>query len=412
MRPVELPEVKVAALALNLWFVGQAIAVVMPATTEAGAGEWISSVSAVIMVAAGLMSTASRWNHLPRGLQSFIIAGTLLLIPMTLSGILKGMDDPLYTALQALPWYAAIFLPALGYPRVPESLLTCFRWHAFLGVIAAAVMVAFNWEIISASSINREETLGIKVVQFLLYSLFFQFFRITTEGFLHRLVVLAGLSLMVIIAIASGTRQAILLISLVIVMACFSSARTVQGLGASAFRKAGLFVTASLFLGAVIAYILSNLQGAVDLFSQRLTSERSGTSLADNSRIAEIHQLLEQFGPADYALGRGLRGQFDNSAAPKQDNVHIGWFRTLLKGGIPMVLLLLLGYVGVALRAAARSRDDIILAAAFVVIYFGVKNATGNIILANGHFYIVAICAGTIYSALQATPHPSSHRRP
>lgn len=399
MRAPESPEVKLAVVALNLWFVGQVIASLFPAVTSAGPGEWMTSLAALVMVFAGTTRTAALWNDFPQGLRMLVGLGLLILIPMTVRGVFQGMDDPLYTALQALPWYAAIFLPALGYPRLPDSLLACFRWHAFLGVAATAGMVAMNWEIVSASSIRREETLEIKIIQFLLYSLFFQIFRMSSEPIFHRLVALSGLSLMTIIALASATRQAIVLIAIVILMSVFANGRNVHGVAASGLRTLSVLVTAVLFLGASIAYILANLQGATELFGKRMTSEREGTSLRNNSRLQEVQILIDQFGPADYVFGRGIRGEFDNTVAPKQDNVHIGWFRTLLKGGVPLVMLFLIGYVLTALRVAIRPRDGVVLAAAFMVLYFGIKSITGNIILANGHFYIVAICVGTLYAA-------------
>ena len=399
MSPASSPDIKLGVLALNIWFFGQALSFVMPAVTSAGPGEWITSLAALVMVIAGMMRTAALSNHFPPGMQKFVGLGILILVPMTAQGVFQGMDDPLYTALQALPWYAAVFLPALGYPRLPDSFLACFRWHAFLGVVATAVVIAMNWDIISASSIRREETLGIKVIQFLLYSLFFQAFRLSSEPIFHRMVALSGLTFMIIIALASATRQAILLLAVVILMSVLANGRTIQGMAASGLRKVSVLVMATLLLGAVIFYTITNLQGATDLFGKRMASDREGTSLRENSRLQEIRQLIGQFGPVDYVFGRGIRGEFDNTAAPKQDNVHIGWFRTLLKGGVPLVMLFLLGYVLAAFRTVTRSRDGVVLAAAFIVVFFGIKSATGNIILANGHFYIVAICVGTVYGA-------------
>jgi hypothetical protein len=131
-----------------------------------------------------------------------------------------------------------------------------------------------------------------------------------------------------------------------------------------------------------------------------MTAQNTGTSLRDNSRLEEIRQLSNQFGPVDYVFGRGIRGEFDNTAAPKQDNVHIGWFRTLLKGGVPLVLFFLLGYVLYGVRRLLASRDGLVLACAAIVTFFGLKSATGNIVLANGQFYIVALCLGSLFAPI------------
>lgn len=409
MRPSSSPDVKLGVLALNIWFVGQGLAIALPAVTEAGPGQWMTSIAALGLVLAGMARTLANWHLFPPSLSNLVLMGSLILAPMTLLGIVRGLDDPLYTALSALPWYAAVFLPAFGFPRIPDAFLQCFRWHAFIGVAVVVAVIVSNWGALSASVVNREETLGIKLVQFLLYSLFFQLFRIASEPVMHRIVALVGMAAMMIIAFGSATRQAILLISIVLLLSMVVTARTVQGVAASGLRKFSVMAMALGFSLIVMFYIYSNLQGAVDLMNKRMSSEREGTSLRENARLFEIEQLFSQFGPGDYMFGRGIRGEFVNTAAPKQDNVHIGWFRTLLKGGIPLVLFFLVGYVLVALRAAARSRDGVVLAASFVVVYFGIKSATGNIILANGHFYIVAICVGTAHAAL-ADSSPRSFR--
>ena len=367
----------------------------------------MTSVAAVVMVIAGLIRCLSSWHSLPPLAQRFVLAGTVLLVPMTLLGIAKGLDDPLYTALQALPWYAAVFLPALGYPRLPAPFLTVFRWHAFLGVALTTYMLATNWSLISAETIRREDTLAIKVVQFVLYSLFFQVFRINTETWIHRLVALTGLAQMLIIAFGSGTRQPLFLLVLVVALAVWVTIRSVQGMAkANVGRKFGVVLAAIGFLSATVFYIYSNLQGAVDLLTKRMNAENAGTSLQENARLDEIRQLREQFGPVDYVFGRGIRGEFSNSAAPKQDSVHIGWFRMLLKGGAPLVLFFALGYALLGFRRFLASRDGLVLACASVVVFFVFKNATGNIILPSGHFYIVALCLGSLFAPVDPFSRP------
>lgn len=404
-------EVRLGLVALNLWFLGQFLSILMPAVESAGIGQWMTSVSALLLVLAGLARCLSSWQHLPPANQQFVIAGTVILVPMTLQGVIDGMDDPLYTALQALPWYAAVFLPALGSPRLPESFLAVFRWHAFIGVAITSFFLSTNWSLLASDSVRREETLEIKVIQFLLYSLFFQVFRISNETWPHRLVALVGIAQMLIIAFGSGTRQAIVLLAVVLMLTLWVTFRSVHGMaGASAFRKFGVLLFVAGFLLATVYYIYSNLLGAVDLLNKRMTSDREGTSLRENSRLAEVSQLIDQFGPTDYMFGRGLRGEFVNTAAPKQENVHIGWFRTLLKGGVPLVLLMAIGYVLIGIRRFSTSRDGLVLACAAMAMYFAIKNSTGNIILANGHFYIVALCLGSLFAPTDPFSRPGTHR--
>ena len=399
-EPEESPEVKLAVVALNLWFVGQCISVFLRPTESAGLGEWMTSVAALAMVLAGIMRCLSSWPKLPYAAQHLIIIGSALLVPMTLLGVTKGVDDPLYTALQALPWYAAVFLPALGAPSLPKVFLTVFRWHAFIGVTLAAYILSTNWVVISADSIRRDETLPLKVVQFTLYSLFFQIFRMSSEKWIHRFVALAGLAIMLTIAFASATRQSLFLLTMVAVLAFWVTLRSSRGGAVSQTgNKLGVIIVAACVLIGALYYIYGNLLGAVNLLEKRVAAQNVGTSLRDNSRSEEIRQLVNQFGPIDYVFGRGIRGEFNNTAAPKQDNVHIGWFRTLLKGGVPLMLFFLLGYVLFGVRRLLASRDGLVLACAAIVTFFGFKSATGNIILANGHFYIVALCLGSLFAA-------------
>ncbi len=400
-----------ALVALNLWFIGQFLAILMPAVESAGIGEWMTSASALLLVIAGLARCLSSWNHLPSTNQQFVIAGTVILMPMTIQGVLKGMDDPLYTALEALPWYAAVFLPALGSPRLPAPFLIVFRWHAFIGVVITAFFLSTNWELLSSDIVRRQETLEIKVIQFLLYSLYFQLFRISSETWLHRFVALAGVAQMLIIAFGSATRQAIVLLSVVAMMAGWIILRS--GLGAATARASRKFAVIAFLAGSLLAavlYIYINLVGAVDLLNERMTTEREGTSLRDNSRLSEVSQLINQFGTVDYVFGRGIRGEFVNTAAPKQENVHIGWFRTLLKGGIPMVLFLMVGYVLLGTRRFLSARDELVLPCAAMAVYFAIKNSTGNIILPNGHFYIVALCMGSLFAPTNSFRGPRAHR--
>lgn len=402
-------EVRIGFIFLNVWFLGQILAIFMPAVESAGLGQWMTSIAAFFMVLSGIMRCLSSWHLLPPATQQFVTIGTVLLVPMTLLGVAQGLDDPLFTALSALPWFAAVYLPVLGAPRLPAIFLATFRWHAAFGVLVTTYMLVANWSFISAESVNRGETLGVKIAQFALYSVFFQLFRISAETMLHRFVALAGLAQMLIIAFGSATRQAIFLLAFVVVLAVWVTFRSIHGMAASgAARRLGVILFVAAFLSSTVLYIFSNLQGAVDLLNKRMTSQREGTSLRENARLEEIRLLIDQFSPVDYVFGRGIRGEFVNTAAPKQESVHIGWFRTLLKGGIPLVLFFLIGYVLFGVRHFFSSRDGLVLACASMLVYFGFKSATGNIILANGQFYIVALCLGSLFAPVD----PYSRGRP
>lgn len=242
-------------------------------------------------------------------------------------------DDPLKTALESLPYLGIVFLPVLGFPRIPPSLLNAFKIHAVLGVITCGFVLVTNRGIVTADVVDRADTLALKPVQFALYSL------LCSSGFrrypIVRAVVVIGIIEMMAFAVVSGTRQAIVLLSGVVLCGLWISMRAY---GTNSFKSihSRMRVTKKMFLAGTVVMALiagsymiaTRLTGGMELFTSRLSSQGDRTSIRQNSRWYEIQLLIEQFDVQDYALGRGVRGTFINPEAPKQDSVHIGWFRS------------------------------------------------------------------------------------
>jgi hypothetical protein len=217
---------------------------------------------------------------------------------------------------------------------------------------------------------------------------------------------MAGILEMVAVAVASGSRQPIIILAGILAIWAWIMIRAETKTGSSNRFAAKLFIVlaATFTLSAGILKLASSMQGGMDLLSSRVLQESGKGSFAENSRWDEVAMLTSQFSYTDYVTGRGVRGHFVNYAAPKQDNVHIGWFRTLLKGGLPVVLLLLLGPALAGVRTMAKCRMPIVLAAAGMGVFFLVKNSTGNVILAFGNYYLIAICFGATASFLGSKP--------
>jgi hypothetical protein len=408
-------EISAATFLLHALFVGQAYSVFRPASeaagaTAAGLGEWTTSVSGAGLIAVGAIHTLKTWGAMAPSLRRWILLAFVLVMPMVIRGFIESEGDPLYTALQSLPWLASVFLPALGAPTIHRKILAALRWHAFIGVTVCGYLLLADRELIFSDYVDRSETLELKPMQFLLYSLFFQLFRFPEESLLHRLIAIAGILEMVAIAVASGSRQPIVILAGILGIWAWIMIRAEAKAGSSNRFAAKLFIVlaATFTLSAGILRLASSMQGGVGLLSQRILQESGKGSIVENARWDEIAMLTSQFSYMDYVTGRGVRGHFVNYAAPKQDNVHIGWFRTLLKGGLPVVLLLLLGPALAGARALRRCRMPLVLAAAGMGVFFLAKNSTGNVILAFGNYYLIAICFGTTASFLGSKPEQTS----
>ncbi|MBL8868314.1 MAG: hypothetical protein JNK90_00915 [Planctomycetaceae bacterium] len=379
-------------------FLGQVLMYFVGRGDSAGIGDWISTVSAAALCAVGAIHTQMKWNQLPQGLRNWIaIAGIV-----SGAAIVRGFteNDVLKTLFESLPYAAIVFFPAIGFPTIPKSLVHAFSLHALFGVLACGYVLVSNQSVVTADDIQRSDTLELKSVQFSLYSLFFVFFRLASISFLMRLVVIFGLVEMATFAVASATRQALVLLTGVVSIGIWNVVRAssewgAHGQVATPGAKKGLVL---LLLVCVLGYgayeIVTRLAGGMAMMEARLTTARTGTSIWENDRLFEVQQLIEQFEFVDLLIGRGVRGAFVNSAAPNNDNVHIGWFRVLLKAGVFMVALLVIGPVWNGVYGILHARDPVVLAAAGMCCYFAVKNTTGNIVLPFPNLYIVLVCFG------------------
>lgn len=385
-------------------FLGQLLSFFLPRGGAAGVGDWISSIGALTLVICGMADSYSKWGRLPSQLRAWILCAAAIATFESARGFFDD-EDFLKTMLESLPYFAMFSLPALGFPRIPNSLAKAFTLHAIMGVVACAYVLATNRGMLTAEVVQRTETLELKPIQFTLYSLFFVFFRFTQVSLFVRIIAAIGLLEMAAFAVTTGTRQAIILLSATILIGIWVAIRSEFAKQVKAKLKQVNFTRRVLIVVGMVGIlgfggyqITKRLTGGMALLQSRMSTDREGTSIRDNSRWNEIQQLTEQFQIEDYAFGRGVRGSFVNSAAPNNDNVHIGWFRVLLKCGLGMVFLLFIGPVWCGVRSILKSRQPEVLAAAASCCYFAVKNSSGNIVLAYPIFYLSMICFGTCAS--------------
>jgi hypothetical protein len=389
-----------AGLLFHLIFLGQLLMFFVPRGNSAGIGDWMSSVAAAGLVVVGAIQTSSKWRSFPISLKRW----TSFAILACAVAIARGFadEDILKTLLESLPFLAIAFFPAIGFPVIPSALIRAWTIHAVIGVLACAFVLITNRSTITAEVVQRSDTLELKSIQFALYSLFFVFFLFLQNGSFVRTIVVVGIVEMAIFAIASGTRQAVVLLSGVILIGLWNIAR-VNAINADLLTLksslTGKKIAPIILVCSILAlggyFIAKQMSGGINLFASRMQTDRKGTSIVDNDRWIEVRSLIEQFAFEDFLLGRGVRGSFQNDAAPKQDNVHIGWFRVLLKAGVVMICLLIIGPVATGVRTFMRAKHPLVLSCAGMCCYFTVKNSTGNIVMAYPVFYLVMICFGT-----------------
>ena len=262
-------------------------------------------------------------------------------------------------------------------------------------------MIISNWGLVTASTVQRSEGLAIKASKGALYSVYFLLFRLSVESVWVRAATIAGYTQLAIFTVVSGTRQTILTLTVVSILALWTFMRSaVNRTRASQIykialsRRISLVISTTVILFGLVVYFIGQMGGGRDLMVGRLSQKVGGSSLWENSRWDEPKELLADFGVLDFMMGRGVLGTFRTHYGMQEDNVHIGWFEILLKGGIPMVLLVLASPVFLAARVLLQSREASLLAAACMCAYFAVKNCTGNGILPTPIFYLLVVCHG------------------
>lgn len=293
---------RIAVLLFHAIFIGQLFTFFLPRRDSAGLGDWLSSAAAAALCVIGAIETSIKWRSFPSQLKMWLVMAGLFASVATLRGVFDD-EDILKTMLESIPFFAIATLPVFGFPRIPDSLTKAFTYHAVVGVIACAYVLITNRNLVMAEVVQRSETLELKPVQFTLYSLFFVFFRLTQLSKATQVIVLLGLLEMAAFAVASGTRQALLLLSAIILMGVWIVFRTVDVKKIRLRVKKFTLIQKLLMVFAVcgvlsfgLYQISTKLTGGMTLLQSRLTSQRHGTSIADNSRWYEIEQLIDQFG--------------------------------------------------------------------------------------------------------------------
>ncbi|MCK6581302.1 MAG: hypothetical protein L6Q98_24695 [Anaerolineae bacterium] len=214
------------------------------------------------------------------------------------------------------------------------------------------------------------------------------------------MIVFIGLLVTGFIAVITETRQGVILFGVILILALWikykKNTRTLR-----AGRRVQLSDLTNYIL--FITFLVSILFASVQ-FDQRIaaTIERfdalSSSEINAEFRQDELLSIVEQFVPIDFLLGRGVNGKYNFyhyiTGAEQRNYAHIGYAYAFLKGGIPLLLFSLVPFV-VGLRAILSSRDDSVLAAGAMCVWFGIKLLTGNLWNYDNPSYImILICLG------------------
>jgi hypothetical protein len=250
--------------------------------------------------------------------------------------------------------------------------------------------------------VTREQALVIKSGQILLYSIYYVILLFSQLSPFMRFVAATGMVQLILFALVTQTRSSVVLVGLLLALALVINRR--QREASESGRRRRLWINALIAVGIFLV-----IQTTSDVWTRSFVETRSrfelssgSASITENVRWDEVEALFQQLELPELILGRGIQGVY-NSPLGMNYYVHIGYFYALLKGGLFLLFLILFGIVGIGLRVLLTSRDNVILLAAGMCSWFGIRLAVGNILYApNPTYYLVLVCLGLCLSSLTA----------
>jgi hypothetical protein len=363
---------------------------------SASRGTWVVFMGSAFLCLFSALYTFHRAsiNTIPKNVKIWMIVSGLIVSQMILQGLLKTMDDPLHVGRRGIAWIALVFLPILGAPEFRKTLLKLLRYHLIAGVLVVLYVLIAHWEVVTASYVLRQEGMEAKQGKALLYPLYFFMFSFKDISSFMKGIVAAGIIESLIQALVSGTRQAVVILTGVTVMSLWAYMRQ------RSLNRRGLTIIVSsmvilTFLAGTVVFLRPRLKGAVELTKSRFDIEAGQASLKENTRLDEVKAFLfEAATPLDFLIGRGVTGSWEHVGGLGEQTIHIGYVRLILKGGLPLLLLMLIGPIGTGFRIWLTSRDPTDLAASGMCVWFAAKTLTGNITQAHPIFYLTIISFG------------------
>lgn len=400
----DAPEIRAAEVFLHLCFGSFVLMLFTDVTTAAGPAEWLLHASFLGLVLCGAVRLPGQFRLMPPAMRWWILSAGIITGQMILRSVLgfEWMQDPLQGARNLTLWAGLPFLPALAFPCVPRRLARAFRWHAIMGAAICGVALVLRRELLIATSVQRGEGLTTKESLYLLYSATYVLFRFAHTTTLAKCAAVLAMIELAVVAVISGTRQGIPLMALTLLVAGWCIVRGSSQAALAGLRKAVLLVGLLVALAGGGYWISQNMSGGIALLTSRITQQSGGGSLRENTRWLEIQTIMDELEPIEYFTGRGVLSASSVtgwyvSGGPWR-GAHIGYANALLRGGIPLVVLLLIpGWM--AVRTLLVSRAPATLASAAMVLFFTAKNATGQGILVNLTYVISILCLGALLSA-------------
>ncbi|MCZ7574932.1 MAG: hypothetical protein M5U01_40795 [Ardenticatenaceae bacterium] len=403
----------------NLLFLGMSIAVFERETGINGVskGAYTSWIAAMLLCAAALIRLMKRpFVPIPVSLRVWLGAGGAILFLMVFQSALNFSRYGLKSILlESLPWACTVLLPVLGDPRFADSWRRIFRWHAVMGVVVNLFLLTQSWDLVINPLIYRYQLIPVVGNGLgLLYAVPYLLFLYGDLRPSLRLVVSVGMIELLYLGLIRENRQAVFLVGVQLLLAVWIYWR--GRISAASLRQNRNILASFLIIVSVFWFlqaVLPEVSHRMMSLETRFLLTEGERSITENVRWKEVSVFFEQLKPLEYVWGRGVSGTFDNTIIVQNPHfIHVGYVYAILKGGIPLLLLLLFGPVLVGVRALLSSREPYMLAASGMCAWLAVKLYTGNILSANATYYLALVCFGyCLYGLGSPGLYPGSETR-
>lgn len=351
-----------------------------------------------LLCLAALNRLARRSSGLPGSLLFWLGIGSSVVFLMLLRSTFDiGEVGIRRTIRSSVPWVITLLLPVIGDPETWDDLDQTFKWHAVIGVMVNLLSLSTTWELATSTRPRYLVASPIKSDLGLLYSVPYLLFLYGNLKPFMRIVVVVAMLEHLFMGVASESKGTVIDVGVIILLALWIHWRARREAQTGHDRKflANVLLIMLVFWGGQWMY--STLSHRIEFLKMSFLLSEGQKSIADNERWDEVGVFFEQLDPLEYIWGRGVEGSFYNRVVPQNPTyIHVGYVQAVLKGGIPLMLLLLLGLAATGIRVLLLSTDSASRAAAGVVTRLAIKLVMGNILTSppNPTYVISLICFG------------------
>lgn len=288
--------------------------------------------------------------------------------------------------------------------------------HAIIGCVFTAFSLRSIQPTIGMMP-DRSEILtdysSLGALSILEYSVPFLAFTYSRQSRLGRITVVIGLTLWLAAYVIGQFRHGVIVVGLTILLSLYNHYRTGNLRGILPVVRPTLIVVLiclAITHSAVVwkdGLLTKSYQALVIRFT---TDDPAQANYGLQARIHEGTYALSELSPLEWWTGRGItgtwsgRGGWDCSYKEQRDMLHFGPMHFILKGGIPLLVLLLIFPFAAGIKQLCSSRDPLMLASASVVFLWLVECLYANYSCPSPNAVLRFICAGQCVRV--ALPYP------